>query len=390
MTLDHHPTATDSAAAARFEGRTARAAIFREVGKPIEIEEVEVAEPNAGEVLVRMAASGVCHSDYHVVIGEWRTVPTPVVLGHEGAGVVEAVGEDVDHVKVGDPVVLSWSPNCRECDYCISGRPHLCEVAEDTAYRSVMFDGTSRMRQAGERIYSYMTLGSFGEYAVVPETGVIPIRAEIPLDRAALVGCAIATGWGAAVNTVQIPPGASAAVIGCGGVGLSAIQGAATSSAGPIIAVDVNDSKLELARKLGATHVVNAERDEPVRAVKELTGGRGADFTFEAIGRAATIEQAAAMLGPAGTAVLIGQVPDGVTITLDPLVLSDREHRIVGSNYGSCAPAIDFPRILQLYQQGVIDLDSMISQRIQLEDINDAFEAIGRGEAVRSVIVYDA
>jgi S-(hydroxymethyl)glutathione dehydrogenase/alcohol dehydrogenase len=365
-----------------------KAAVFREVGTPIEIEEIEVAEPNPGEVLVRLAASGVCHSDYHIVIGEWQTVPTPVVLGHEGAGIVEAVGEGVDHVAPGEPVVLSWSPSCGRCHYCVTGRPHLCEVAEGTAYRSVMFDGTSRMRRGQERIYSFMTVGSFGEYAVVPASGAIPMRDDVPFDRAALVGCAIATGWGSAVNTVTIPPGASAVVIGCGGVGLSALQGAANCSAVPLIAVDVSDAKLELAQQLGATHVVNAERDDPIEAVRAITGGRGADFTFEAIGIAATIEQAAAMLAPAGTAVLIGQVPDGVKITLDPLLISDREHRIVGSNYGSCAPAVDFPRILDLYVNGALDLDSMVSRRIGLEDINEAFEAIGRGEEVRSVIIY--
>jgi S-(hydroxymethyl)glutathione dehydrogenase / alcohol dehydrogenase len=382
---------TDVAAApaARFEGRTMRAAVFREPNHPLEIEEIEVAEPNAGEVLVRLAASGVCHSDYHVVIGEWANIPTPIILGHEGAGVVEAVGAGVDHISVGDPVVLSWSPNCGSCLYCVSGRPHLCTVAERTAYKSVMFDGGSRMRQNDRRIYSYMTVGSFGEYAVVPKSGAIPIADAIPLDRAAMVGCAIATGFGAAANTVHIPVGASAVVIGCGGVGLSALQGCAAQSASPLIAVDVNDSKLELARKLGATHTINAGTDDAIARVLELTGNLGADFAFEAIGLKVTIEQATRMLSAGGTAVIVGQVPDGVTIEVDPYLLSDREHRIVGSNYGSCNPEIDFPKILNLYQQGRLDLDSMISRRLKLEQINEAFDAIAHGEAVRSVIVYD-
>jgi S-(hydroxymethyl)glutathione dehydrogenase / alcohol dehydrogenase len=237
-------------------------------------------------------------------------------------------------------------------------------------------------------MYAYMTVGSFGEYAVVPETGAIKISDEIPLDRAAMVGCAVATGFGSAVNTVQIPVGASAVIIGCGGVGLSALQGAAVSSATPIVAVDISDSKLELAQRLGATHLVNAAHEDPVEAVMRITGGRGADFAFEAIGLAKTMEQGAAMLAPSGTAVLVGQVPDGVKISLDPYLISDREHRIVGSNYGSCSPALDFPRILGLYREGRVDLDSMISRRLRLDQINEAFDAIARGEAVRGVVVY--
>ncbi|MFT3863793.1 MAG: Zn-dependent alcohol dehydrogenase [Solirubrobacterales bacterium] len=365
-----------------------RAAVFREVGAPLEIEELEIAEPAAGEVLVRLAASGVCHSDFHIVVGEWEAIPRPVVLGHEGAGTVVEVGDGVDHVGVGDQVVLSWSPNCGRCRYCISGRPQLCELAEQTAYQSVMFDGTTRLRRGEESIHSFMTVGSFGEYAVVPASGAIAIGEDLPLDRAALVGCAIATGWGAAVNTVTISPGMSAAVIGCGGVGLSALQGAANCSALPLIAIDTNDSKLELARKLGSTHVVNPEREDPAQVVEAITRGRGVDFAFEAIGTGATIEQATELLGPGGTAVLIGQPPDGVKVSVDPFRMTDREHSIVGTNYGSCNPAIDFPRILGLYRAGSIDLDSMVSRRIGIEEINDALDAIRRREEVRSVIVY--
>lgn len=366
-----------------------RAAVFRQVGRPIEVEEVEVAEPGPGEVLVKIAASGICHSDYHVVLGEW-SAPVPLILGHEGAGVVEAVGEGVGSLQAGDHVVLSWCPSCRRCEFCVSGRPQLCSTAAATTYQSVMFDGTTRLRQGDDPVHAFTAVGSFGEYAVVPESGAVRISSKVPLDRAALVGCAVATGVGAVVNTARVPAGASVAVLGCGGVGMAILQGAALVSAWPVIAVDVAEGKLELARSLGATHAVNASGGDVVRAVSELTGGVGVDFAFEAIGLAATIEQAAAMLAPGGTAVLVGQAPEGVTVTIDPLLISDREHRIIGCNYGSCRPAIDFPRILTLFMSGSIDLDAMITRRMRLEEVGDAFEVMRRGESVRSLIVHDS
>ncbi len=373
--------------AGRFEGRTMRAAVFRQVDHPLEVEEVEVAEPNPGEVLVKVAASGVCHSDYHVVLGEWGA-PVPLILGHEGAGVVETVGEGVERVGVGDQVVLSWCPSCGRCEYCLSGRPQLCELAAATTYNSVLFDGTTRLRQGDSPVHAYGALGSFGEYAVVPEAGAVKISPQVPLDLAALVGCAVATGFGAAVNTARVPVGASIAVLGCGGVGMSILQGASVCSAGRIIAVDVAEDKLKLALRLGASDVVDGAREDALEAVLRLTEGRGVDFAFEAIGLAATIEQAAAMLAPGGTAVLVGQAPDSVRVSLDPLLISDREHRIIGCNYGSCRPAIDFPRILDLYTNGTIDLDALITRRLRLDEVNEAFAAMGRGESVRSLIVH--
>ena len=364
-----------------------QAAVFREVGRPLEVEEIEVAEPNHGEVLVRLFASGVCHSDYHVVVGEWEA-PVPVILGHEGAGVVEAVGAGVERLAVGDHVVLVWGSGCGRCEYCASGRPQLCSVARATTYESLMLDGTTRLRQADVPVRPYLAVGSFGELAVVPEAGAVKIASEIPLDRAALVGCAVATGFGAVVNTARVPVGASVAVLGCGGVGMSIIQGAAVSGAWPVIAIDVSEEKLRLARSLGASHSVNGGAGDAVGAVLGLTEGRGVDFAFEAIGLAATIEQAVAMLAPAGTAVLVGMAPDGVTVALDPLLISDREHRIVGCNYGSCRPAIDFPKLLDLYMRGVLDLDAMITRRLRLNQVGDGFEAMRRGESVRSLIVH--
>lgn len=372
----------------RFAGRTMQAAVFRAPNQPLTIEEVEVAEPGAGELLVALHASGVCHSDAHVLLGEWTT-PTPLVLGHEGAGVVEAVGDGVRDVAPGDHVVLSWCPNCRRCEWCESGRPQLCEVAAATTYESVMYDGTTRLRQAEVPVHAYLSTGTFGQYAVVPESGAVVIDPEIPLDRAAIVGCAVATGFGAAVNTARLPVGATVAVVGCGGVGLSIIQGARAVSATQIIAVDRRADKLELARRLGATDAVDGSQVDAVTAVRELTGGRGVDFAFEAIGAPRAIEQAAALLATAGTLVIVGQTPEGAEVRLDPFRISDRELRIIGSNYGSCRPAIDFPRILELDRRGIVDLEALITDRITLDEVNDAFAAMRDGVGARSVIIHE-
>lgn len=367
--------------------RTLKGAVFEGSGRPLVIDELAIDEPHAGEVLVRVAASGVCHSDYHVVLGEW-TSPTPIVLGHEGAGVVEAIGEGVTGVGVGDHVILSWTPYCGRCPYCLSGRLNLCAVAADTAYASVFFDGTTRLHRDGTDVYSFLTVGSFAEYAIVPETGAISIRKDAPLDRAAIVGCAVTTGVGAAINTVRVEPGASVLVIGCGGVGLSVIMGAALVSAWPIIAVDVVDSKLELARRVGASETVNGRGTDVVEAVREITGGRGVDYAFEAIGLARTIELAYETVCPGGTAVVVGQVPEGVRASFDPYVMSDREKRLIGSNYGSARPPLDFPRIIDLYMVGKLDLDALVSQHVKLEEINEAFAAMERGDVARSIVEY--
>jgi S-(hydroxymethyl)glutathione dehydrogenase/alcohol dehydrogenase len=365
-----------------------RAAVFEKPGRPLRVEELALEEPRSGEVLVRLAASGVCRSDYHVLVGEWAA-PVPIVLGHEGAGIVESVGPGVTTVAVGDPVVLSWTPYCRSCRYCLTGRPNLCELAAETAYASVLFDGTTRLRRNRAPVYSYLAVGSFGEFAVVPETGAIPIRRDVSLVKAAIVGCAVPTGVGAVVNTAGVEPGASVLVLGCGGVGLSVVMGANLVSAWPIIAVDVVASRLELARRAGADEALSLEGDELAQAVRDLTGGRGVDYAFEAIGLAPTIEAAYDLVAPGGTAVVVGQVPDGVRASFDPFVMSDREKTLKGSNYGSSRPAVDFPRILDLDLAGKLDLDLLVSQTLPLESINDAFAAMERGEGARSVIVYD-
>jgi S-(hydroxymethyl)glutathione dehydrogenase/alcohol dehydrogenase len=377
---------TDIRAAGRFEGRTMRAAVFRQAGAPPEIEELEIAEPGEHEVLVALGASGVCHSDAHVVDGEW-SAPTPLVLGHEGAGVVAALGERVERLSVGDHVILSWCPGCGRCEWCISGRPQLCEVAARTAYESIMPDRTTRLRQGDQPVYAYLGTGTLAEYAVVPQTAAIPIPSQVPLDQAALVGCAVATGVGAVMNTARVPVGASVGIIGLGGVGAAAVQGAKAAGAATIVAVDVRADKLALAGSLGATHCVDASREDPVVAVRTLSGGRGLDFVFEAIGLPQTIEQGARLLAPAGTLVLVGMTPTGAVVRLDPLRIADRELRVIGCNYGSCRPSLDFPRILQLSERGLLDLERLITRRLPLSRTAEAFAAMARGEGLRSVIV---
>jgi S-(hydroxymethyl)glutathione dehydrogenase/alcohol dehydrogenase len=377
-----------SADARRFEGRTTRAAVLREIGRPMEVEELEIAEPGPGEVMVKLGAGGTCHSDLHVLNGEWAEVRRPIVLGHEGAGTVEAVGAAVEKLGVGDRVLLSWLPSCGRCRYCLTGRPQLCAAAPETVFENLARDGTTRLRSGDEDVYSMLTVGSMGEHTVVPESGAIPLDDAVPFDRAAVVGCAVTTGFGAAVKTARVGPGDSAVVIGCGGVGLSVLQGCATQSADPLIAIDTNPEKLETARRFGATAAIDASTTEPIEAVAELTGG-GADFAFEAIGLKRTIEQALGMLAPGGAMVLVGMPPDGVKVEIDPNLMAGFEHRVLGCNYGSSVPADDFPRILTLYRRGHIDLDSMITRRLSLEHVNEAFEEMTAGRGIRTVVTYD-
>jgi S-(hydroxymethyl)glutathione dehydrogenase/alcohol dehydrogenase len=364
-----------------------RAAVMREAGNPLTIEKVEIAEPGPGEVLVKMAASGICHSDLHALKGEWDAA-LPLVLGHEGSGVVAAIGEGVQRVAVGDPVVLSWTAGCGRCMRCLIGQPNLCENLLETVHQNVMFDGTTRLRKDGEPIYGYLGVASFGEYSVVPESGAIRVKQGTSLDLASVIGCAVTTGFGAASKTVRVPVGASTATLGLGGVGLAILQGCVAQSAGMVIAIDTQPDKLEIATRLGATHVINARDNDPVAAVSELTDEAGLDFAFEAIGLKATIEQALAMLGSRGTAVLVGMPPEGVTFEADPLLITGLEQTVVGSNYGSANPAVDFPRLLELAEAGRIDLPAMVTRRIRLDDINDAFAAMERGEGIRTVISY--
>lgn len=366
-----------------------QAAVFDGVGQPLRVQEIDVADPRGGEVLVKLAASGVCHSDFHVVKGEWDH-DVPVVLGHEGAGVVEEVGPGVTTVQPGDHVVLSWVPYCGTCKYCLERKPALCPQLTETSYDGVMLDGTTRFSREGHPVLSYSAMGSFAEYVVVPETGAVAVRKDAPLEIISLVGCAVATGVGAVINTARVQPGDSVLVIGCGGVGLSAVMGANLISAGKIIAADVNDGALERARALGATHVINTRNQDLATVVAEIVGEDGLDWAFEAIGLKQTIEAMYDIIRPGGTAVVVGQAPEGVRISIDPLVMSDREKSLIGSSYGSCHPAIDFPRLVDLYMEGKLNLDALIARTAPLTEVNEAFDAMGRGEDGRTVLVFGA
>lgn len=365
-----------------------RAAVFTGPDAPLEMRQLSIsAEPGPGEVLVRLAASGVCHSDLHALDGDWET-PAPMVLGHEGAGVVVATGPDVDTHEAGDHVILSWTPSCQRCEFCVSGRPVLCQLANDTAYQHVSFDGKSRLSDGQEPVKSFLAVGSFGDHAMVSTSAAIKIRKDAPLAQAALVGCAVTTGIGAVVNTANVEPGSTVLVVGCGGVGLNVVQGARLAGAKQIVVADVSDEKLELGRKFGATHVVNSREADLVKSVFELTGNRGVDYAFEAIGLPHTIETCYDSICRGGTAVVVGQVADDVKISIDPFVMSDQEKKLIGSNYGSSRQSIDFPKIVDLYMEGLVDLDSMITDWIRLDQVNEAFAEMRNGRGIRSVIEF--
>jgi S-(hydroxymethyl)glutathione dehydrogenase/alcohol dehydrogenase len=363
--------------------RPVKAAVLYEFNEPLVIEELELDPPKPGEVQVRMAASGVCHSDLHVVQGIHPT-SLPVVLGHEGAGVVENVGAGVTNVKAGDHVMLTWLPYCGRCRYCAAGRPNRCENV--AWYDATMEDGTCRFRLGERRIHHYNT-SSFAERSVVPAQTAIPVDPSLPLAELALMGCAVMTGVGAALNTARVRPGDTVAVVGCGGVGLNVVQGARIGGASTIIAVDVVPAKLELARELGATHTVDPSGGDAVEAVRELSGG-GVDYAFEAIGRPQTIELALGLAGRGGHAILVGMAPPDARIPLDALTLTLEERGVRGCWYGSCVPLRDFPLLIDLYRSGALRLDPLIT-RCSLEDVNEAFARMERGETARSVIVYD-
>ncbi|MGH8835313.1 MAG: alcohol dehydrogenase catalytic domain-containing protein [Actinomycetes bacterium] len=358
------------------------AAVLSAPRTPVAIETVTLDPPQRGEVLVRYLASGVCHSDLHVVDGEWAR-PMPVVMGHEGAGVVASVGEAVTAVQPGDRVVLSWVYPCGECPVCLRGRTWLCE--QTSAGRHVLADGSTRVRRAdGTSLYQYLAIGTMAEAAVVPAAACVPISADVPPEVAALIGCAVATGIGAVVNTAQVPPGAPVCIVGCGGVGLSAVMGAALAGAGPIVAVDTAEPALELALAAGASDIVPATDGWDDR-IRELTGG--VDYAFDCIGSAAVVAALGGILAPGGTIVLVGMTAQGETVPVDGYRFPDRGYRLLGSSYGSCVAALDFPRIAQLYLAGKLPLDLLVTRRIELTGVNDALQAMRDRAGGRAVIV---
>jgi S-(hydroxymethyl)glutathione dehydrogenase / alcohol dehydrogenase len=362
-----------------------KAAVLYEARTPLVVESVDLDDPKEGEVLVRMASAGVCHSDYHVMKGEW-SLPLPMVLGHEAAGVVEGIGAGVTLVKPGDHVILNFRPNCGWCRYCAIGRPVLCNGAD--TLRWVMFDGSVRLHKGSQDIYHFARTASFAEYAVVPQAGAVPVRPDMPLDKACLVGCSVMTGIGAVINTAKVQPGSSVVVVGCGGIGLNIIQGAVLAGAERIIAVDVLENKLAYAREFGATDIIDASPGDTVARIQDLTDG-GADYAFEAIGNSRTILQAYESTRLGGVTTIVGMAPEDDQVTLNALSIPRTEKVIMGSWYGSARPWVDLPKMVDLYLSGRIKVDPLISRTYPLEEINSAYEALEKGEVARSILVFD-
>ena len=358
-----------------------KAAVLREVDRPLEVEEVQIDKPGPREVLVRTGATGVCHSDLHFVEGKY-SITMPAILGHEAAGTVEAVGEQVSYVKPGDTVILCLSVFCGHCEMCLSGRPVLCSRADVVRTPKE----PPRLSQGDTPLTQMALLGSFAEQMLVHEHSMVKVREDIPFEQLALIGCGVTTGLGAALNTAQVKPGSKVAVFGCGGVGLNAIQGAALAGALRIIAVDEVETKLALAQEFGATDVVDASGGAVAQKIIDLTDG-GVDYSFEAIGKKETAEQAFDILRPGGTATIIGMIPQGTKIELDgPSFL--RERKIQGSSMGSNHFRTDMPRYIEFYRQGRLKLDQLVSQRMKLEQVNEAFEDMKQGHVARSVITF--
>jgi S-(hydroxymethyl)glutathione dehydrogenase / alcohol dehydrogenase len=359
-----------------------RAAILAETNAPMSVEDVEIESPGRREILLRTAFAGLCHSDLHFMEGLYP-MPLPCVLGHEAAAVVEAVGEDVTYVKPGDRVITCLSVFCGECPQCLTGHPNLCENTEVKMLPGV----ARRLHWKGEQLNQAFNLSAFAEQMLVHEHAVVKIRDSIPLDRAALVGCGVITGVGAVFHAARVEPGSTVAVIGCGGIGLSAVNGAALAGAARIIAIDTVPSKLDLAKEVGATDTINASNVDPVEVVKELTDGSGVPYSFEAIGTKTTAEQSFAMLRPGGVATIIGMIPFGTKIELHGADFL-RDRKIQGTSMGGNRFRVDMPRLLDLWEQGRLKLDTLISGRIGLADINEGFARLKSGAPVRQLIDF--
>lgn len=357
-----------------------KAAVCYEYGKPLVIEDLDIAPPGPGDVKVKMAATAICHSDIHIVRGE-LPFPLPVVVGHESAGWIEEVGEGVTSVKVGDPVVASLLISCGKCKFCVNGMTHLCEAVWPR-------DTQSPYSKDGKPINQAIKIGSWAEYTIVHESQCVKIPDDMPLDRACMLACGVITGFGAVVWRAKPEIASSCVIIGIGGVGLNAVQGAALCGAYPVIAVDVNDSKLEAARTFGATHVVNARNGDPVEAVKALTEGRGADYVFVTVGAIGAMSQGVAMTGPRGTAVWVGLPKSTETAPMSPFELIRQERTITGSFMGTTELKTDIPKLIALYKAGKLKLDELITKHYKLEEINEAIKAVEDGKALRNIIMF--
>ncbi len=357
-----------------------KAAVLYEYKKPLVVEELDIESPHKGEVKVKIVATAVCHSDIHFMNGDLPG-QLPFVPGHESAGFVDEVGEGVTNVKKGDQVVVSLLRSCGECKYCKTGLPSMCNAQWP-------LDTESRWKnKKGEPVYHGLRVASFAEYAIVDKSQVVIIPADMPMDRAALLACGVITGYGAVVNRAKVRPSKSVAVIGVGGVGLNAIQGASISGAYPVIAVDMLDNKLEAAKGFGATHVVNASKGDPVEKVKEMTDGYGADYVIITVGVTPAIVQAVAMLGRQGTAVIVGLATEMLSVS--PMDIIDSEKVITGSFMGTTNLSQDIPKLIALYKAGILKLDELITAHYPLDKINDAIDAVNKGQALRNIITFD-
>jgi aryl-alcohol dehydrogenase len=359
-----------------------RAAILSTVNEPLVIDDVELDEPHRGELLVRMVASGICHTDISASRGA-RPIPLPVVLGHEGAGVVMAVGPDVSSLAVGDHVVVTAVPHCGRCGSCRRGKPFFCQEFRSLAFGGAMPDGTKRFRRGPSEVGHFFCQSSFAEHAVVSARATVKIPLQVPLEKAAALGCGVETGAGAVLNTARVRPGESVAILGCGGVGLSAVMAARLAGASPVIAVDVSARRLELARDLGATETMQAGQGDVVREVRKLTRG-GVDYAFECIGRAETIRQSVDCARVGGTAVISGGVPAGSEIVLDGAGLLFREIR--GNHQGSSVPGVFIPLLIDLWTRGEFPFDRLLSRPYGLNEINQAIADMERGDVVKPLI----
>ncbi len=358
-----------------------KAAICYAFGQPLVVEDVTLDPPEAGEVKVRLGASAICHSDIHYAEGAWGG-RLPAIYGHEAAGVVEEVGPGVSSVSPGEHVVVTLIRSCGACIFCARGAPYLCEF-------QFRLDGCDcHHGKDGQDIKQGLRTGAFAEYVVVEESQAVPIPNDVPLDSASLMACGVLTGFGAVVNTAKVPAGASVVVIGTGGVGLNAVQGAAFSGARPVIAIDLSAAKLETAKAFGASHVISPAADDVPAAVKDLSEGRGADFVIVTVGSVKAIAQGLELLCKAGTLVIVGMPALGATVGFDPLNLADRSQRILGSKMGSSQPRLEIPRLVEHYREGRLKLDELISGRYPLEQINAAIASVNGGEVLRNVIVF--
>lgn len=368
-------------------GTRFQAAVLDGPGRPLTIESVEAGALMPDDVLVRVAAAGLCHTDLEVISGQ-LAYPGPIVLGHEAAGRIEAVGPGVARSRIGQKVILSWNPHCGRCFYCDTGQPILCETYISQGPRALPFDGRPRLFLDGRPIHTMFYIAGFAQYAVVASDCAVAIPDVMPLDRACLIGCGVMTGVGAAINSGAVRPGQTVLVIGCGAVGLSAIQGARLAGAQNIVAADLDDKKLDLARCLGATHVVNPKLSDAVLLLRDLTAGRGADCVLEAAGNQPAFRLSAEACRPGGRIVWLGKtgVNDEVAFRWGALM---GEKQIVRSSYGGARPQRDFPWLCQSYLDGRLLLDELITDRITLEDINEGFERLAAGQAVRTVVVLD-